>query len=154
MKSGMDQVRDDLWFVFDYFPTRCLRHVLENRHRLIRKQYFDGRGNGCLFYLLSEQLAADQRIVSRETLTRFFTGNSGYPACEAAVYQPARWLVRLVDEQVCERVKSRYPGVDGVTWDYVIECIEQYLRDRDQDAAEATDTPADACDREPELVEC
>jgi len=144
MKRGRDQVRDDLWFVFDFFPTECLHHLLENRHRLIRKQYYDGRGNGCLFYLLSETLPADKRIVSRETLTRFFTGASGFPACESPVYQPARWLVRLIDEQICERVRERYPDVEHLPWSFVMDSVEQYLRQRGALPTLATD----ACEEE------
>ncbi len=139
MTRGMAQVRDDLWFVLDFFPTEALQHLLKNRHRLIRKQYFDGQGNGCLFFLLSESLPPEKRIVSRETLTRFFTGASGYPACEMDVYQPARWLVRLVDEQICDRVRERYPGVEHLPWSLVLEWVEEYLAERQVEVAARPD---------------
>lgn len=125
------KVWDDLNSVFLRFPVRCLQHVLTNRHRLISGSYQDAVGNGCLFYLLSELLPS--KIDSREALTRFFTGAVGYPASESETFKPARWLVRLIDCQICDRVRDRYgDDVRNLPWDTVIECLQEHLAIRMQ----------------------
>jgi hypothetical protein len=121
----LEKIRNDLRFVLGWFPLECLEHVRANRHRLIRKQYTDGEG-GCLFYLLSERFPTPLRIDSKAALTRFFTGRSGYPACETPEYQPARWLVRIIDGEAVER----YGGASYLDWDVVIEVIDAVIAER------------------------
>jgi hypothetical protein len=103
-----------------------LRHVRDNRHRLIRDSY-SRDGNGCLMHLLSETLPPEQRINSREDLTRFFTGGTGPGWRELPEYQPARWLVRLIDGQRC----IRYRGFTDLSWNDVIQCLEEVIAHRE-----------------------
>ena len=91
---NLARIKSDLQYVFNYFPTASLEHVLANRHWLIRQHYEDGNGGGCLFRLLSEPLTADRQITKIAELTRFFTGASGPVAAELPEYQSARCLVR------------------------------------------------------------
>jgi len=125
MGRGMNQVIEDLLYVFGCFPLASLFHLRDNRHRLIRGMYQED-GNGCLFYLLSEPLPPEERIDSRPALTRYFTGRSGYPACEEPGYQPARRLVRLIDGESC----PRYEGVSHLSWAMVQECLERAIAAR------------------------
>jgi hypothetical protein len=83
-----------------------------------------------LFFLLSEMLPEAYRITSRSALTRFFVGAPGSCACESAEYQPARWLVRLIDGQMRDRVAERYPGVAELPWPAVIECLKEHIAAR------------------------
>lgn len=122
MTNSERLIRRDLQAVFDRFPKACLEHLKTNRHRLTRGCYTDGQ-RGCLMFLLSERLPAEQRIDSRTSLTKFFTGRSGYPACEEPQYQPARWLVRLIDGEFCER----YENARHLDWDLVFEVLEQVI---------------------------
>jgi hypothetical protein len=127
MDSCLRLVRDDLLFVFNRFDLTCLRFVRDNRRLLIRKQYYGPHGKGCLLGLLSSTLPADQRIGSREDLTRFFTGGTSDEHRELPDYQPARWVVRLIDG---EKV-ARYGGLDHVDWDFVLSCLDQAIAARE-----------------------
>jgi len=120
------QVIDDLRFALGFFPLKSLMHVRANRHRLIRGHYRRD-GKGCLFSLLSEPLPADQQIFTRETLTRFFTGISGEQARDLPEYQPARWLVRLVDGQDCQ---GRYGSYTMLDWDVVLKVLDEQISQR------------------------
>jgi hypothetical protein len=106
------QVIDDLQFALSYFPLRSLIHVRANRDRLIRSAYRRGE-KGCLFNLLSEVLPINQQINSRQNLMQFFTGMRDLDASQIAEYQPARWLVRLVDGQDCG---GRYGSYVRLRW--------------------------------------
>ncbi|HEY7091003.1 MAG TPA: hypothetical protein VH518_23100 [Tepidisphaeraceae bacterium] len=120
------QVFDDLRYALGFFPLKSLIHVRASRSRLIRGHYRRD-GKGCLFNLLSEVLPADQQIISRETLTRFFTGVSGEGARDLPEYQPARWLVRLVDGQNCE---GRYGSYTLLDWDVVMKVMDVVIAER------------------------
>ena len=54
-------------------------------------------------YLLTESLPANERITTKESLIRFWTGKSGLNFCSAQNFQPAKWLVRAHDLQPCLR---------------------------------------------------
>ena len=118
------RIISDLRFVFSKFPTECLLHLSENFHRLVSGVYRDEQGRGCLFFLLSELLAAP--IDSREALTRYFTGGSGDPYKDFPVYQPAKWLVRIIDG---EPVK-RYGDQDHLPWSVVREILDEAIAAR------------------------
>jgi hypothetical protein len=122
------QVKDDLRFALGFFPTEALLHVRANRHRLIRGAYRRA-GRGCLFSLLSEVLPADQQITTREDLTRFFTGSTGENVRELPQYQPARWLVRLVDGQDC---LGRYDEYRVLDWDDLMDMLDELIAERRQ----------------------
>ncbi|MEQ1850302.1 MAG: hypothetical protein ABMA01_01795 [Chthoniobacteraceae bacterium] len=107
--AGMRRIFDDLEFVFDerFFSREDLLHLRNNFHRLAPGAYHSPDGTGCIFGILTEKMAPETRITSRETLTKYFTGSHGETVRELPVYQPARWLVRAFDQQPCER----YHGV-------------------------------------------
>src|SRR5262245_52058014 len=86
------QVWADLHTSFEHFDTADIEHLLANRDRLVSNTYDDHQGNHCLFGWLSA--LHTEPIDCRTALTRYFTGSSGYPACEEPVYQAPRWLVR------------------------------------------------------------
>jgi hypothetical protein len=122
------QVWADLRASFQHFATEDIELLIANRHRLVSNTYDDGQGGRCLFGWLSA--LHTEPIDCRHALTRYFTGSSGYPACEEPVYQPPRWLVRLIDGDICERVRARYPGITKLPWDVVVECAREYLAKR------------------------
>lgn len=122
----LQPVRDDLRYVFGFFTIDCLLNLRLHPDRLIRRRFSDGSGGGCIMHLLSEPLPAEQRIVDPPSLTRYFTGASGYPACEEPQYQPARHLVRLWDGMP----SSRYPGVHRLSRELVISVLDQVLEER------------------------
>jgi hypothetical protein len=122
------QVWADLDTAFEHFDTADIEHLLANRDHLVRNTYNDGQGGRCLFGWLSAKHT--DPIDCREALTRYFTGASGYPACEEPVYQAPRWLVRLIDGDICDRVRARYPGITSLPWEVVIECAEEHLEKR------------------------
>jgi hypothetical protein len=141
----LELVRRDLRFALGYFPLECLQHVRDQRHRLIRGAYRRGI-DGCLFNLLSERLPVDKYIDSRNSLTRFFTGGTGCPYREMKEYQPARWLVRLIDGETV----ARYGNLNHVDWDFIVKCIEEVICEREAiESAVAlmltTDRFVDAC---------
>ena len=97
------QLWDDLVAALSYFPIASLILLRESRNHLVRGRFEDGP-HGCIFNMLSRVLPAEERIIDKCSLTRFFTGGSGkidpkYP--KMSEYQPARNLVRLYDYQSC-----------------------------------------------------
>jgi hypothetical protein len=128
------QAKDDLRFALSFFPTNALVYVRANRHRLIRGAYRRGI-KGCLFNLLSETLPADQHISTREDLTRFFTGMTGESVRELPQYQPARWLVRLVDGQDC---LGRYGNYRLLEWHDLEELLDDLIAERKQIETQAS----------------
>jgi len=123
----------------DAITLNCLRHLLAERDRLICGRYQAGDGRGCMFYVLTEPLGASRVVKSKPELARLF-GRSygrkwsfGYVAPEhSAEYQPAKWLVRLVDGQICPEVRRRY-GRSAELFDYelVMAVAEQVLVQRE-----------------------
>jgi len=115
----------------------CLRHLLRSPERLIAGHYSLPDGRGCLMFILTEPLAG-ARIRSRTDLTRFFgreRGLPGFPGYTAAKdspeYQPAKWLVRLVDGQFCQEVRARYGrSCELFDYDLVIAIAAQLLVQR------------------------
>jgi hypothetical protein len=128
----------------------CLRHLLGNRLRLIGGHYQQADGRGCLMFVLTERLAADCQIHCKQDLIRFFGRSHGRPGSwsyiapqDSAEYQPAKWLVRLVDGQFCGQVRLRYGrSAEFFDYDLVLEVARQVLAQRE--AAEKTWRPAAA----------
>jgi len=150
--DGGEQVVRDLVDVFTHpgITIRCLRHLLESHQRLIVGRYVLPDGRGCLMYVLTEPLG-ERQIRSKGDLLRFFgrpRGLPGWPGHVAATdspeYQPAKWLVRLVDGQVCEHTRNRY-GRSCEFFDYDLACgvAAQVLAQRE--AAEATGATLQTC---------
>jgi hypothetical protein len=125
MKPHACLVRD-LKYVFSWFPTSCLLHLRANRHRLTRGTYQAPDGGGCIFYLLTETLPAEQRITSKAALTRYFGGDPARPE-----YQPARWLVRLWDRQICVGVRKRHGEAPELTEELLLSVLEEVIRERE-----------------------
>lgn len=133
--SNHAAIESDLRAVFARFPVNCLRHLQANRHRLIRRSYCGPGGRGCLMSLLSEPLPPESRIDSKKALTRFF--GDGDP--ESEEYQPARWLVRLWDRQVCSQVRARYGERPELGEDLLFTVLEQTIAERTATAAIPSD---------------
>ena len=138
--DGGEQVVRDLVDIFSHtsISARCLQHLLENHDRLIAGRYVLPDGRGCLMNLLTEPLGAGQ-IHTKGDLLRFFGrshGEPGWPGYVAAndsrEYQPAKWLVRLIDGQVCESTRSRYGrSCEFFDYDLVIAVAAQILMQRE-----------------------
>ena len=141
-----DQILRDLVEVLNHprITLACLRHLIANRERLIAGHYVVPDGRGCLMFVLTEKLGESQ-IRSKHDLTRFFgrthgrAGSRNYVAAKDSVeYQPAKWLVRLVDTQYCEHVRARYGrSCEFFDYDLVIGVAQQILAQR-----EAVEPPA------------
>ncbi len=99
LTQGQQSVREDLLYCFHYFPTKNLKHLLDNVHRLRPGAYVSTDGGGCLFYLLSEAFAPERRIDRRERLREFFTGGHSQEHYGMPEYAAAKNLVWLVDRQ-------------------------------------------------------
>jgi hypothetical protein len=128
--EGGDQIVRDLIEVFTHskISPDCLQHLIANRHRLVGGQYELIDGRGCLMFVLTEPLASLQ-IRSKEDLSRFFGRERGQsPGNESPEYQPAKWLVRLVDNQICERVRARYGrSCEFFDYDLVVMVAKEIL---------------------------
>lgn len=114
--DGGEQIVRDLVDVFTHpqITRDCLRHLVAHHQRLIAGQFVLPDGRGCLMNVLTEPLGEGQ-IRSKGDLLRFFGRSSGVPgrlgyvaATDSPEYQPAKWLVRLVDGQICEHTRGRY----------------------------------------------
>jgi hypothetical protein len=117
--------------------------LIANHRRLIAGHYelagrnFPGR-QGCLMFVLTEPLGSRQ-IRTRNDLTRFFGRASGFPgwvnhvaAKDSPEYQPAKWIVRLVDGQFCEQARARYGrSCEFFDYDLVIAVARQVLAQRE-----------------------
>jgi hypothetical protein len=131
-----EQIVRDLVAVLTHprITSDCLRHLIRSRERLIGRHYELPDRRGCLMNVLTEPLG-EGRIRSKTDLTRFFgreRGFAGWPGYVAAKdspeYQPAKWLVRLVDGQYCEQVRARYGrSCELFDYDVVIAVAEQLL---------------------------
>ena len=116
----------------------CLRHLIDSRHRLVVGHYELPNDRGCLMFVLTEPLG-DRQICSRYDLTRFFgrergvAGSPGHVAAkDSAEYQPAKWLVRLIDGQYCQQLRSRYGrACELFDYDLVIAVAEEILAHRE-----------------------
>jgi hypothetical protein len=117
----------------------CLRHLLSQRSRLIRGSYQSPDGRGCLMHVLTEPLSPRKQIRSKSELVRFFgrghgrPGRIGYIAPhDSPEYQPAKWLVRLVDGQICRSVRMRYGrSAEFFDYDLVLDVARQVLAQRE-----------------------
>jgi hypothetical protein len=135
------QIVRDLVDVFsrEAITLDCLRHLLAERDRLIGGRYSAGDGRGCMFHVLTEPLGKGRVVSSKADLARLFGRTSGKPWSfgyvapeHSAEYQPAKWLVRLVDGQICPEVRRRY-GRAAEMFDYelVMVVAEQVLVQRE-----------------------
>lgn len=131
----------------------CLRHLIANRGRLICGHYALADGRGCLMNMLTAPLGIRQ-IRSKSDLIRFFGREHGVPGCfdmetakNSREYQPAKWLVRLVDGQFCDQVRARY-GRACEFFDYhlVVGVAEQILAQREPIEQALAHVPALAVD--------
>jgi hypothetical protein len=145
--KGEQIVRDLIdVFVHPGVSSACLRHLISNQHRLTNGHYELSDGRGCLMFLLTEPLGPRQ-IRSKNDLTRFFGRERGFlgwlghvAAKDSPEYQPAKWLVRLVDAQYCEQVRARYGrSCELFDYDLVIAVAEQILARR-----QANDSPVES----------
>lgn len=151
--GNRQQLIDDLRTVFHAVPGESLEHLRRNRHRLVRGTYRTDDGRGCIMYLLTETLPRRWRIDSKKALTRFF--GQGDP--DSPQYQPAKWIVRLWDRQICSEIHQRYgpdPDLDVETVMRVLDEViaeriarDSSLEDTSEEAPEPIDTnePADLC---------
>src|SRR5437773_11659296 len=114
--DGGEQIVRDLVEVMTHprLTADCLRHLLRSSDRLVTRHYHLPDGRGCLMFVLTEPLG-EWQIRDRADLTGFFgreRGIAGWPghiaAKDSPEYQPAKWLVRLVDGQVCEQTRAIY----------------------------------------------
>jgi len=138
--SGEEQIVRDLIDVMSHrrITLHCLRNLIDSRERLVTGQYETPDGGGCLMFLLTEPLG-DRQIRCKRDLTRFFGRSRGIPgqrgyvaAKDSAEYQPARWLVRLIDGQICDVARSRYGrACELFDYDLVIAVAEQVLVQRE-----------------------
>ena len=134
-----DQIVRDLVDVMTHrdISLDCLRHLLRSRERLIIGHYWLPDGRGCLMSVLTEPLAG-ARIRTRNDLTRFFGRDRGLPglpgymaAKDSPEYQPAKWLVRLIDGQFCRDIRARYGrSCELFDYDVVIAVAAQVLVQR------------------------
>jgi hypothetical protein len=135
-----DQIVHDLIEVMTHRDVSldCLRHLIRSRQRLISGHYELPGNRGCLMFVLTEPLGEAQ-IRSKNDLTRFFGRERGMPGLPGYVaskdspeYQPAKWLVRLVDSQFCEQVRARYGrSCELFDYDLVIAVAAQVLVQRE-----------------------
>ena len=136
---GQQIVRDLIdVLVHPGITLQCLRHLIANRHRLISGHYHTPANRGCLMFILTEPLGKKQ-ISSKAELTRFFGREHGRPgsvnyiaAKDSPEYRPAKWLVRLVDAQYCNQVRSRYGrSCEFFDYDLVLAVARQILAQRE-----------------------
>jgi len=129
----------------------CLEHLIDSRDRLIAGHFELSDNRGCLMFLLTEPLGVVQ-ICTRHDLTRFFGRPRGFPgwpgyvaAKDSPEYQPAKWLVRLIDGQFCEQLRARY-GRACELFDYelVIAVARELVRQREAAAVEDLNAVADS----------
>src|SRR5262245_31438262 len=135
-----DQIVRDLVDVLTHSRVSldCLRHLLASRERLIAGHYELPGGRGCLMFVLTEPLGQEQ-VRSKHDLTRFFGRDRGLPgmpgfqsAKHSPEYQPAKWLVRLVDSQYCPELRNRYGrSCELFDYDLVMAVARQVLVQRE-----------------------
>jgi hypothetical protein len=122
----------------------ALRHLLAERDRLTTGVFHSPDGRGCFIHLLTEALTPDKHVRNKRDLARLFgrphgrPGTLGYIAPQdSAEYQPVKWLVRLVDKQICRLARLRY-GRSAEFFDYhlVLSVTQQVLEQRE--AVEST----------------
>jgi hypothetical protein len=97
-------------------------------------------------YLLTELLPPDRRIDSKAALTRYF-GRKGsspdYVLADDPFYQPAKWIVRLWDGQICEGLRERYGDCDHLSVELIMTVLDKVIAERqaakDKEDLTATD---------------
>jgi hypothetical protein len=147
-----DQIVRDLVDVLTHpeITPECLEYLLAQQGRLVGGQFETPDGRGCLMRVLTEPLSPRKQIRSRSDLVRFFgrghgrPGRLGYvPPHDSPEYQPAKWLVRLVDGQICRSVRARYGrSAEFFDYDLVLDVAQQVLNQREEAARAVERTKA------------
>jgi hypothetical protein len=91
-----------------------------------------------MMFILTEPLGS-KHIRSKSDLARFFGREHGRPgsfrhvaANDSPEYQPAKWIVRLVDGQYCDHVRRRYGrSCEFFDYDLVLAVATQVLAQRE-----------------------
>jgi len=140
IERGEQIVRDliDVMTCAEISPA-CLRHLIAQQERLIGGVYHTPDGRGCLIHLLTEPLPAAKHIRDKHDLARLFgrphgrPGTLGYIAPQdSPEYQPVKWIVRLIDKQICRGVRVRYGrSAEFFDYDLVLEVARQVLAQRE-----------------------
>jgi hypothetical protein len=136
-----DQIVRDLIDVLTHpeITLASLRHLMVERDRLTTGVFHSPDGRGCFIHLLTEPLAPHKHVRNKRDLARRFgrphgrPGTLGYIApADSPEYEPVKWLVRLVDKQICRLVRLRY-GRSAELFDYdlVLTVAEQVLEQRE-----------------------
>jgi hypothetical protein len=138
--DGGERIIRDLIDVMTHcqITNKCLQHLIDSRERLVAGHYELPDDRGCFMFVLTEPLGEAQ-IRTKHDLTRFFGRQRGFPgwrgyvaAKESPEYQPAKWLVRLIDGQFCEQVRARYGrACELFDYDLVIAVAQQILGQRE-----------------------
>ncbi len=133
--NGLVRLICDLTYVFFQVPLASLIHLRQNLHRLVRHTYRTQDGHGCLMNLLTETLPDGQRIASKRALTRYFgckQRGPDYLAARDPFYQPAKWLVRLWDGQICDGVRRRYGNNRELSVELVMRVLDNVIAERQE----------------------
>ncbi len=125
----------------------CLRHLIANHRRLVGGAFRTADGRGCLIHLLTERLMPALQVRSKRDLIAMFGRAHGKPGTPSYIapqdspeYQPVKWLVRLVDGQICRTVRARYGrAAQFFDHDLLLSVVRQVL---DQRAAVELSLPA------------
>jgi hypothetical protein len=126
-ETGVARQKMDLWFVFSRVSFEALLHLYSNFDRLATGAYQSPGGKGCLFYLLSEVYPPEQRIFSKQSLIRQWTGVAA-DQCYAPEYQPAKYLVRAFDGHRTRRYLGELLIVQTIR-QVLCEVLEAQVRD-------------------------
>jgi hypothetical protein len=153
-----EQVKADLRSIFYSFPRSCLMHLRANRHRLVRGEYHTPAGKGCIMFLLSETLPVEQRIDSKSALLRYFRSHDGpdYDPATDPAQQPAKWIIRLWDNQICQDVKKRYGLAPHLSEDTMMSVLDEVIEERTPmlQQPRTTHQPLNCRRRHHEVVPC
>jgi hypothetical protein len=135
-----EQIVRDLVEVFAHpdITPGCLQHLIAHRERLIAGRYQEPGRLGCLMFVLTEPLG-ERQIRSKRDLVRFFGRERGFfgwfghvAAKDSPEYQPAKWIVRLIDGQFCDKLRARYGrACEFFDYDLVIGVARQVLAQRE-----------------------
>ena len=130
--TGFPQVAADLRYIFSRASLESLLHLRDNRHRLTRWNYSTHDGRGCIMYLLTERMPADQRITSKDSLMRFFCDGwrPGKDCSHDPEYQAAKWIVRLWDGHICEQLRHRYGAYTFLSEEDLFNLLDEVIAER------------------------
>ncbi len=108
-----ERIVQDLKYVLGHFPTRNLLRLrsMLKKGQVIRGNYVDHTGNGCVFNVLSRGMPEAMQIDSKSSLIQFFTGYKSLRFASLPEYQPAKYFVKLWDgsPEAVERYGTAIP---------------------------------------------